>query len=55
VIVSLTENPKPSYSIDGQNVSWSDYLSRLQSTISWCDEQLAADDPFELQSQGFTP
>ena len=33
----LRASPKPSYSIDGQNVSWTDYAKSLQQTIDWCD------------------
>lgn len=31
---------KPSYSIDGQTVSWSQYRESLQKTIEWATEQL---------------
>lgn len=54
LIETLTANPKPSYSIDGQSVSWSDYLHQLQATVAWCDRQLGATDPFEIHSQGYT-
>ena len=33
LIAAITENPKPSYSIDGQSVSWSDYLRQLQGSV----------------------
>lgn len=55
LIEMITANPKPSYSIDGQSISWSDYLARLQATVAWCNEQLNIEDPFEIRSQGFTP
>lgn len=29
LIADLTENPKPTYSINGQSVSWGDYLASL--------------------------
>ena len=54
IIASLTENPKPNYNIDGQNISWGTYLAQLQKTIAWCDEQIAANTPYEVHSQGFT-
>jgi len=54
VIASLTENPKPSYQIDGQRVSWETYLRQLQRTVDWCDARLAGYEPFESQSEGAT-
>ena len=54
LIVSLTTDPKPSNAIDGQQVSWGDYLARLQRTVAWCDDQLTAADPFEEITQGYT-
>jgi hypothetical protein len=54
VIARITANPKPSYAVDGQQVSWESYLAQLQSTIDWCDQKIAAYQPFEGRSQGFT-
>ena len=54
VIVSITENPKPTYNIDGQMVAWGDYLKQLQATVKWVDDQLASESPYEIHSQGFT-
>jgi hypothetical protein len=53
-IVDVTANPKPTYMIDGQMVSWTAYLKQLQETIVWCDKQLAGETPFEVRSQGYT-
>lgn len=53
-LVELRENPKPTYSIDGQQVSWTDYIRSLQETIEWCDGKLASYRPFEFRSQGLT-
>ena len=53
-IVEITAAPKPSYSIDGQSVSWGDYLAQLQRTLDWCNVQLVAEEPFEIHSLGFT-
>jgi hypothetical protein len=53
-IAEITAEPKPTYQIDGQNVDWADYLSRLQKTADWCDAQLAARSPIEVRSQGYT-
>jgi hypothetical protein len=54
LIAEITAGPKPSYAIDGQNVSWSEYLKQLQDTVAWCDRQLAAAAPVEVRSQGYT-
>jgi hypothetical protein len=53
VIAEITAAPKPSYNIDGQNVLWGDYLTRLQQTIDWCNEKIGAETPFEVHSRGY--
>jgi hypothetical protein len=53
-IAEITAEPKPTYQIDGQKVEWSDYLKQLQATADWCDAQLAAGAPIEIQSQAYT-
>ena len=53
-LIDLRANPKPTYSIDGQTVSWTDYVRSLQETIDWCDAKLIGLAPFELQSQATT-
>lgn len=50
----LRTNAKPSYSIDGQNVSWTEYAESLQQTIDWCDRKLMDYEPFEFKSEGTT-
>ena len=50
----LRADPKPSYSLDGQRVSWTEYIASLQQTVDWCDQKLADYEPFEYQSQGTT-
>jgi len=50
----LSVSPKPSYSIDGQKVSWTEYAESLQKTIDWCDRKLVDDKPFEFKSEGTT-
>lgn len=54
-IAEITAAPKPSYSIDGQSFSWSEYLAQLRSTVEWCNSQLNAETPFEEHSVGYTP
>jgi hypothetical protein len=53
-LVDLRANPKPTYSIDGQTVSWTDYVRSLQETVDWCDAKLIGLAPFEIQSQATT-
>ena len=54
IIAELTAHPKPTYYIDGQSVSWNDYLAGLQATVDWCERKLAGEEPFEIRSQGIT-
>jgi hypothetical protein len=54
LIADMTAAPKPSYNIDGQSISWTDYLEQLQKTVDWCERKTVGEDPFEIQSQGIT-
>ena len=51
LIAAITANPKPTYEVDGQRVAWTEYLRRLQETAAWCDERLAAEGPFEIETR----
>lgn len=53
-LVELCANPKPTYSIDGQTISWTAYIQSLQQTVDWCDAKLVGLEPFEVQSRGTT-
>jgi hypothetical protein len=53
-LAEVHENPEPSYTFDGQLVSWTEYVRSLQETIEWCDIKLAGYQPFEARSQGMT-
>ena len=53
-LASLRANPKPSYTVDGQSVSWESYVESLQRTVDWCDEKLAGREPFEEHTQART-
>lgn len=53
-IAELTAQPKPTYEVDGQSVSWNEYLRRLQATVDWCDRQLVGQEPIEIHSQAVT-
>ena len=54
ILAELTANPKPTYYIDGQTVSWNSYLTNLQATVDWCERKLAGEEPFEIHSRGTT-
>ena len=54
VIAEITAAPKPTYTIDGQSVSWNEYLARLRQTVDWCDEKIGGGEPYEIQSQGIS-
>ncbi len=54
-IAEITAEPKPSYSIDGQSVSWSDYLKTLRETVSWCDRMMNVENPGGVISRGYCP
>ena len=53
-LAELRALPKPTYTIDGQTVSWESYARSLQETVDWCDAKLTDSEPFEIQSQGYT-
>ncbi len=46
---------KPSYSENGQSFAWTEYLEHLQRRVDWCNQQLAAEEPIEITTQGYTP
>jgi hypothetical protein len=54
LIAQITAEPKPSYSVDGQQVGWNDYLTRLRQTVDWCDARLTTYDAVETQTQAFS-
>ena len=52
VITEITSQPEPAYTIDGRTFSWNAYMQRLVGLVNWCDEKIAADEPYEFRSQG---
>lgn len=50
----LTSIPKPTYTVDGHTVSWSEYQKILLETINWCDIKLKQIQPCEFQTQATT-
>jgi hypothetical protein len=53
-LLELRASPKPTYTIDGQSVSWETYVRSLEATVDWCDQKMIALDPFEVRSRGMT-
>jgi hypothetical protein len=51
VMAEVTAAPKPSYNVDGQRMSWNDYLLKLRGIVTWCDERLAALEPYEVRTE----
>jgi hypothetical protein len=54
LLKDLTVNPKPSYDLDGQKVSWAEYQKMLFDRLDGINKLIASDEPFELHTQGFT-
>lgn len=54
-ILSITANPKPNYSIDGQTVSWGDFLKQLMDARQQMTELINIDQgPQEVVWEGVT-
>ena len=54
-IAQVSAEKKPTYTEDGQTFHWQQYLEHLQRRVDWCNEQLAAEEPFEFPTQGYSP
>lgn len=54
LLKDITANPKPSYDIDGQRVSWTAYQEMLFARLDGLNKQIAADEPFEVHTLGYT-
>ena len=54
-IIEVTAAPKPSYNIDGQAVSWTQYLAELRKQLRETNDMIKeSDGPFEFHTQAFT-
>jgi hypothetical protein len=52
ILAEITANPKPSYSIDGQSVSWESYFSMLTDKLEKLNQLIQVEGgPFEQQTQ----
>lgn len=45
-LLTITENPKPNYSIDGQSISHADYLSKLIESEKALTQRITELEPF---------
>lgn len=52
-LAEISEAPKPSYSIDGQSVSWVEYYRFLTEQMKAIRDELSANDPVEEISEAF--
>ncbi len=53
LIKDITASPKPSYSVDGQTVSWTQYLAELTKQVKDLNYLITAGKPYEHQSVGY--
>ncbi len=53
-LATITAEPKPNYSIDGQSVSWQSLVESYTQQLARLDDLIAAAEPFEIFSQGTT-
>jgi hypothetical protein len=53
MLATMSEAPKLNYSENGRSWSWTDYQLMLQKRVEWCNQQLAAEEPFEVESYGY--
>jgi hypothetical protein len=52
-IIEVSASVKPSYSVDGQSISWESYLATLNNQLAVINAQINAAEPFELESEGY--
>lgn len=53
-LAEVSAAPKPSYSIDGQQVSWTDYYRFLSEQVEKLNQQIASGESYEEVSIGIT-
>lgn len=54
LIGSITQQPKPTYDIDGQKVAWGEYLDQLRKQLAYTLQLIIdTEGPFEVESQGY--
>jgi hypothetical protein len=52
-IAEVSTERKPTYTENGQSFSWTEYLEHLQQRVVWCNQMLAVEQPFEVETRGF--
>jgi len=58
LLIALRTSHKPTYTVNGQTVSWTEYAKLLteeaRSYNALLEEAQATEEPFEIHSQGIT-
>lgn len=54
ILASISASPKPSYNVEGQAFSWTEYQKFLTEMVSGLNTQIAAGEPFEFVTEGTT-
>jgi hypothetical protein len=55
ILAQITADPKPTYSIDGQSVSWESYFSMLSDKLEKLNQLIQVEGgPFERQTQALS-
>jgi hypothetical protein len=54
LICQVTSEQKPTYSINGQNISWESYLNSLREQVDKLNELILEEQPFIVTSIGTT-
>lgn len=53
LLASVTANPQPNYSVDGESYSWADYVAMLRGQLQGLARDIQdAGGPFEVRSRG---
>jgi hypothetical protein len=52
-IAAVSAEQKPSYTDNGQSFRWTEYIEHLERRVAWCNQMLAVEDPFEVETRGF--
>lgn len=52
-LTTITTNPKPTYSLDGQSISWSEYHQMLVTQLNTINDLIVIESgPFAFYTQG---
>lgn len=53
-LAEASANPKPTYNIDGQSVSWTEYYKFLSDQVESLNQKISQGEPFEEVSYGIS-